>query len=124
MTETRFFLRFRPGAAIARWAFVTAGLAGMAGMAGLAGCAAPTADRGPAPTERDLLATPSGTPRDQIIARFGQPFWTFAVRQEGLSILNYRFGHNECVIYQVSVRPDGTVRDVAPAFDPACSGPN
>jgi hypothetical protein len=28
-----------------------------------------------------------------------------------LTIMNYRYSRGACTIYQVSVRPDGTVRD-------------
>ena len=46
--------------------------------------------------------------------------WVFGVRQENLSIWNYRYSRTDCIIYQVSMRPDGTVRDSAQGYDPAC----
>ena len=74
----------------------------------------------PAASEKDFATIQPGMTRDQVIARFGPPTWSFGVRQEQLTIMNYRYSHSSCVIYQVSVRPDGTVRDAGPASDPAC----
>jgi hypothetical protein len=90
----------------------------------LAGCAALGPLPPPYATENDFATIQPGMTRDQVIARFGRPTWTFGVWQENLTILNYRFSHSACTIYQVSVRPDGTVRDAGPAWDPACDGPN
>jgi len=78
----------------------------------------------PYATEADFAAIQPGMTRAQVEARFGRPTWTFGVWQESLTILNYRYSHSACTIYQVSVRPDGTVRDAGPAWDPKCDGPN
>ncbi len=88
-----------------------------------AGCAAP-GPLGHMPTETDFAAIQPGMSSQEVLARFGRPTWVFGVRQENLTIWNYRFNHNDCIIYQVSVRPDGSVRDAAPGYDPACDGPN
>ncbi len=85
----------------------------------VAGCAA----YGPFPpalTERDFATIQPGMTSSEVVARFGRPTWVFGVRQENLSIWNYRYDRNDCIIYQVSVRPDGTVRDAAQGYDPAC----
>jgi len=79
---------------------------------------------GPSVTEADFATIHPGMTRDQVIARFGPPTWSFGVRQENLTIMNYRYSHSACTIYQVSVRPDGTVRDAGPTWDPACDGPD
>ena len=84
----------------------------------VAGCAT-----GPQPTEADFATIRPGMTRDEVLARFGPPTWSFGVRQERMTIMNYRYNRNDCVIYQVSVLPDGTVRDAAPGYDPACDGP-
>jgi len=88
----------------------------------LSGCAA----TGPVPsvTENDFATIEPGMTRDEVVARFGRPTWTFGVRQENLTIMNYRYSHSSCSIHQVSVRPDGTVRDAGSAWDPKCDGPN
>ena len=78
----------------------------------------------PYATEADFAAIQPGMTRAQVEARFGRPTWTFGVWQESLTILNYRYSHSACTIYQVSVRPDGTVRDAGPVWDPKCDGPN
>jgi hypothetical protein len=89
-----------------------------------AGCAAPPGNLGRMPTENDFAAIQPGWTSQQVLARFGRPTWTFGVRQENLTIWNYRFNRNDCIIYQVSVRPDGTVRDGSTGYDPACDSPN
>jgi hypothetical protein len=87
----------------------------------LSACAAmPT---GLAVSERDFATIQTGMTREQVVARFGPPTWSFKVRQENLTIMNYRYSHSDCTIYQVSVRPDSTVRDAGPAWDPACDVP-
>ena len=92
------------------------------GLLALAACAAIP----PVPylTENDFATIQPGMTQAEVIARFGRPTWTFGVWQEHLTIMNYRYSHSACTIYQVSVRPDGTVRDAGPAWDPACDGPN
>jgi SmpA / OmlA family len=87
-----------------------------------AGCAISGRFRPPA-TEADLATIQAGMTREQVLARVGPPTWIFGVRQENLSIWNYRFNRSDCIIYQVSVRPDGTVRDAGTGWDPACDGP-
>ena len=74
----------------------------------------------PALTENDFATIRPGMASSEVLARFGRPTWVFGVRQENLSIWNYRYNRNDCIIYQVSVRPDGTVRDAAQGYDPAC----
>jgi hypothetical protein len=87
-----------------------------------AGCAA-IGSYGPMPTEANLATIQPGWTRDQVLALVGPPTWVFGVRQESLSIWNYRYNRNDCIIYQVSMRPDGTVRDAGTGYDPACDGP-
>ena len=91
-----------------------------------AGCAmiVPLGATRPMPTEADFATIRPGMTRDEVLARFGRPTWIFGVRQENLSIWNYRYNRNDCFIYQVSMRPDGTVRDASQGYDPACDGPN
>jgi hypothetical protein len=88
-----------------------------------AGCAT-LRNAGPAPTEADLATIQPGMTRQQVLDRVGPPTWTFAVWQENLTIWNYRYSHSACLIYQVSMRPEGTVRDAGTAADPACDGGN
>ncbi|MGZ8290919.1 MAG: hypothetical protein ACXWU7_17175, partial [Telluria sp.] len=75
-------------------------------------------------TDADFHALQPGMTRDPVLARVGRPNWVFGVRQENLSIWNYRYNRYACIVYQVSVRPDGTVRDVGTGPDPWCDGPN
>jgi hypothetical protein len=72
------------------------------------------------PTESDLSAIKEGMTRDEVLTRVGPPTWIFRVRQENLTIWNYRYNRNDCLIYQVSMRPSGTVRDAGISQDPAC----
>ena len=79
---------------------------------------------GSALTEADFDTIRPGMTDQQVLSRFGPPTWAFGVRQENLTIWNYRFNPSGCIIYQVSVRPDGTVRDGGSTWDPACDGPS
>src|SRR6185295_13704045 len=80
------------------------------GVAAAAGCTV-VGSTHPLPTEADFATIKPGMSSQEVLARFGPPTWTFGVRQENLTIWNYRYNAFDCVIYQVSVRPDGTVRD-------------
>jgi outer membrane protein assembly factor BamE (lipoprotein component of BamABCDE complex) len=102
-----------------RWARL-AGLAGVTAV--LAGCYTP-GNLGRWPTEADFMTIQPGMSSQEVLATFGPPTWTFGVRQENLTIWNYRYYHGDCVIYQVSIRPDGTVRDAGTGYDPACDSP-
>jgi len=93
-------------------------------MAALALAACASIKPAPYATELDFAEIQPGWTRDQVVARFGPPTWTFRVWQENLTIMNYRYSHSSCTIHQVSVRPDGTVRDAGPAWDTHCDGPN
>jgi hypothetical protein len=88
----------------------------------LSGCAGLNST--PMPTEAALMTIQPGMTRADVEARFGRPFWVFGVRKDHMTILNYRFNRNECVIYQVGVLPDGIVSEAGPGMDPACDGPN
>ena len=92
-------------------------------LTGVAGCAAMTS-AGKSPTESDFATIQAGMRSQEVLDRFGRPTWVFGVRQEDLTIWNYRFNRSDCIIYQVSVRPDGTVRDSGTASDPACARPD
>ena len=109
----------RPPVAASSLRLIAASLAA----ATLAGCAAVGAP-GRGLTDADFNAIQPGMTREQVLARVGRPTWVFGVRQENLTIWNYRHNRASCLIHQVSVRPDGTVRDVGTSPDPACDGPN
>ena len=100
-------------------AFMLAALAAL----GLAACGAIGPVR-PLPSESDFAVIKPGMSSQEVLARFGPPTWRFGVRQENLTIWNYRFNPLDCVIYQVSMRPDGTVRDAGSAWDPGCDAPD
>ena len=55
----------------------------------LSGCSQLTVRAGGG--ESDVASVVPGMTRDQVVARLGQPTWTFGVWQEHLTILNYRF---------------------------------
>ena len=86
----------------------------------MAGCTAITSASHP--TEDDFAEILPGMQREELLGPPGAADLTFGVRQENLTIWNYRYNRTDCWIYQISVRPDGTVRDAGPGWDPACSG--
>ena len=72
------------------------------------------------PTESELATIRPGMTAEQVLASVGPPTRTFMVRQEDLTIWNYRYNRSDCLIYQISMRPNGTVRDAGISQDPAC----
>ena len=60
----------------------------------------------------------------EVIQRLGYPFYQFGVRQDNATIWNYRMRYGSCLIYQVSVLPNGIVKDAGTAPDPACDAPD
>jgi hypothetical protein len=92
-------------------------------MASATGCAA-VVSPARAPTEADFAAIQPGMRSQEVLDRFGRPTSVFGVRQEDLTIWNYRFNRSDCIIHQASVRPDGSVRDSGTASDPACARPD
>jgi hypothetical protein len=52
------------------------------------------------------------------------PYYRFGVRQDNATIWNYRMRYGSCLIYQVSILPNGIVKDAGTAADPACDVPD
>jgi hypothetical protein len=65
-----------------------------------------------------------GMTSSEVIQRLGYPYYRFGVRQDNATIWNYRMRYGSCLIYQVSILPDGIVKDAGTAPDPACDGPD
>jgi hypothetical protein len=61
---------------------------------------------------------------EQVIQRLGHPYYQFGVRQDNATIWNYRMRYGSCLIYQVSILPNGIVKDAGTAPDPACDTPD
>ena len=72
-----------------------AGLA-VAIAAGLGACHTP-GNLGHMPTEADFMTIRPGMSSQEVLTRFGPPTWTFGVRQENLTIWNYRYYY--CLLY-------------------------
>ncbi|MET0937448.1 MAG: hypothetical protein ABWX83_15760 [Luteibacter sp.] len=64
-----------------------------------------------------------GMTSSEVIQRLGYPYYQFGVRQDNATIWNYRMRYGSCSIYQVSVLPNGIVKDAGTAPDPACDRP-
>ena len=94
----------------------------------LAGCAGGTVGvgvGGPAPyvvSEGEQVIQP-GMTSAEVVQRLGAPYYRFGVRQDNATIWNYRMRYGSCLIYQVSVLPNGIVKDAGTGPDPACDGP-
>ena len=65
-----------------------------------------------------------GMTSSEVIQRLGHPYYRFGVRQDNATILNYRMRFGSCLIYQVSILPNGIVKDAGEAADPACDVPD
>src|ERR1700712_5395678 len=55
----------------------------------------------------------------EVIERLGHPYYQFGVRQDNATVWNYRMRYGSCSIYQVSIFPNGIVKDASTAPDPA-----
>jgi len=112
--------------ALAGCAGGTIGVGGFGGGVGV-GVSAPIGGYGgPAPyvvSEGEQVIQPGMTSSD-VIQRLGHPYYQFGVRQDNATIWNYRMRYGSCLIYQVSVLPNGIVKDAGTAPDPACDAPD
>lgn len=112
-------------AALAGCAGGTIGIGGFGGGPGSGvgvGVSAPLG--GPAPhvvSEGEQPVQP-GMTSAEVIQRLGYPYHQFGVRQDNATIWNYRMRYGSCLIYQVSVLPNGIVKDAGTAPDPGCDG--
>jgi hypothetical protein len=89
------------------------------------GVTAPAGGYGQAPyvvSEGEQVIQP-GMTSSEVIQRLGHPYYRFGVRQDNATIWNYRMRHGSCLIYQVSILPNGLVKDAGTGPDPACDGP-
>ena len=64
-----------------------------------------------------------GMTSSEVVRKLGQPYYQFSVRQDNATVWNYRMRYGSCSIYQVSILPNGIVKDASTAPDPACDGP-
>jgi len=65
-----------------------------------------------------------GMTSSEVIRRLGHPYHRFGVRQDNATVWNYRMRYGSCLIYQVSILPNGVVKDASTAPDPACDAPD
>ena len=65
-----------------------------------------------------------GMTSSEVVQLLGYPYYRFGVRQDNATIWNYRMRYGSCLIYQVSILPNGIVKDAGTGPDPACDGPN
>lgn len=65
-----------------------------------------------------------GMTSSEVIQRLGHPYYQFGVRQDNATVWNYRMRYGSCLIYQVSILPNGIVKDAGTAQDPACDVPD
>jgi hypothetical protein len=74
-------------------------------------------------SEGEQVIHPGMTSSD-VIQRLGHPYYRFGVRQDNATVWNYRMRYGSCLIYQVSILPNGIVKDASTAPDPACNVPD
>ena len=107
----------------------TIGLGGFSGAGGSgvgAGVSAPVGGAFSQPpyivSEGEQVIQP-GMTSGEVVQRLGRPYYQFGVRQDNATIWNYRMRYGSCLVYQVSILPNGIVKDAGTAPDPACDGP-
>ena len=105
----------------------TIGLGGFGGGPGGGvgvGVSAPIGAQPPyVPSEGEQVIQP-GMTSDEVLRRLGTPYYRFGVRQDNATIWNYRMRYGSCLIYQVTILPNGIVKDASEGYDPACDGPS
>lgn len=98
----------------------TIGVGGFSGGVGV-GVSAPIGQAPYVVSEGEQVIQP-GMTSSEVIQRLGHPYYQFGVRQDNATVWNYRMRYGSCLIYQVSVLPNGIVKDASTAPDPACDG--
>ena len=75
-------------------------------------------------TPANFEAIRPGMSQQEVLARIGQPAYTFPVGWQQLQVWNYRFGglEGDCVVFQVSISiVTRAVTETGPGPDPVCS---
>lgn len=88
------------------------------------GVSAPIGGRAPYIVSEGEQVIQPGMTSAEVIQRLGQPYYRFGVRQDNATVWNYRMRYGSCSIYQVSILPNGIVKDAGTAPDPACDVPD
>ena len=87
-----------------------------AGLGGTAGHTPHIVSEGEQPIQPGMTSS-------DVVQRLGFPYYRFGVRQDNATVWNYRMRYGSCLIYQVSILPNGIVKDANTASDPACDRP-
>ena len=88
------------------------------------GVSAPIGGQAPYVVSEGETVIQPGMTSSEVVQRLGQPYYQFGVRQDNATVWNYRMRYGSCLIYQVSILPNGIVKDANTAFDPACDRPS
>ena len=108
---------------LAGCAGATIGVGGFSGGVGV-GVSAPIGGQAPYVVSEGEQVIHPGMTSSEVIQRLGHPYYQFGVRQDNATVWNYRMRHGSCLIYQVSILPNGLVKDAGTAPDPACDVPD
>ena len=65
-----------------------------------------------------------GMTSSEVIQKLGAPYYQFGVRLDNATVWNYRMRYGSCLVYQVSILPNGIVKDASTVLDPACDVPD
>ena len=104
---------------------VGVGVGGSSGGGGIGvGVGAPLGGQPPYVVSEGEQVIQPGMTSAEVIQRLGHPYYQFGVRQDDATIWNYRMRYGSCLIYQVSILPNGIVKDAGTAPDPACDAPD
>jgi hypothetical protein len=88
------------------------------------GVSAPIGGQAPYVVSEGEQVIHPGMTSSEVIQRLGYPYYQFGVRQDNATVWNYRKRYGSCLIYQVSILPNGIVKDASTAPDPACDDPD
>lgn len=82
-----------------------------------------TANQAPYVVSEGERVIQPGMTSSEVIRKLGYPYYQFGVRLDNATVWNYRMRYGSCLIYQVSILPNGVVKDAGEAYDPACDRP-
>jgi hypothetical protein len=113
--------------AVAGCAGGSIGIGGFGGGAGGGvgvGVSAPIGGSAPYVVSEGEQVIQPGMTSAEVIARLGHPYYQFGVRQDNATIWNYRMRYGSCLIYQVTMLPNGIVKEAGTGPDPTCNAPD
>jgi len=75
-------------------------------------------------TEANFYRVTPGMSQQDVLLLLGRPGEVFGLARNRGVVWNWRYPTNDCLWFQVTITPEGTVRDAGRGPDPRCNGPD